>query len=679
MNDHEERLIRDRRLRALADLNATVIWIADADGRVHQSLPSWESFTGQAFEAHRGSGWLAAVHADDRERARATWAAAVRDRQALSMRYRLRRRDGEYREMQVEGHPVQEDGAVVEWVGIAVDVTERLRTEAALRTSEARLRFLDRLGQATRTLVDADEVMAATTRLLGEHLRTTRCAYADVEIDNDRFTIRADWSVPGVPSSRGHYSLDLFGPLAAGSLRQGRSVAVNDVDAELGEEGGARMFNAIGIKAVVCAALVKGQRLVALMAVHQDTPRRWTADELALIEDVVERCWVHIERVRDAAMLREQDRRKDDFIATLAHELRNPLAPVKYAVALMRKPNLDAARLAQSRDIIDRQVSQMARLIDDLLDVSRINRGLVELQRRPQALQPLLRQAAEAARPEMEAAHHHFAIDLPDAPLWLDVDGARLVQVVGNLLTNAAKYTPDGGHVRLAARADGEDAVVEVADDGLGLPPAGLGRLFQPFTQLDHTVGRGKGGLGIGLSLVRSLVELHGGRVGAASPGVGQGSTFTVRLPLLAEAAAADDAPTASMAMPLDGAPTGLRVLVVEDNVDGRRSLVSLLEQAGHETAAAGDGDTALTLARSFGPQVVLLDLGLPGIDGLTVARALRRDPPAPLRALIALTGWGTARDRARTTEAGFDAHLTKPVEPKLLLRLLGDVAAAAT
>jgi signal transduction histidine kinase/CheY-like chemotaxis protein len=556
------------------------------------------------------------------------------------------------------------------------DLPPRSPDEAALRASEARLRFLDRLGQATRALLDADEVMATTTRLLGEHLRTTRCAYADVEVDNDRFTIRADWSVPGVPSSRGVYSLDLFGPLAAGNLRQGRSVAVNDVDAELGDDGGARMFKAIGIQAVVCAALVKGERLVALMAVHQDRARRWTADELALIEDVVERCWVHIERVRDAAMLREQDRRKDDFIATLAHELRNPLAPVKYAVALMRKPNLDAARLAQSRDIIDRQVSQMARLIDDLLDVSRINRGLVELQRKPQALQPLLRQAAEAARPEMEAAHHRFELDLPDAPLWLDADGARLVQVVGNLLTNAAKYTPDGGQVHLSARAEGDEVVVEVRDNGLGLPPAGLGRLFQPFTQLDHTVGRGKGGLGIGLSLVRSLVGLHGGRVSAASPGVGQGSTFTVRLPRLAEAVE-DDGPTTSMSMPLDDAPTSLRVLVVEDNHDGRQSLVSLLQQAGHETADAADGEQALAVARRFRPEVVLLDLGLPGLDGLSVARALRRDPPVALRALIALTGWGTARDRARTTEAGFDAHLTKPVEPRLLLRLLGEVAAA--
>jgi GAF domain-containing protein len=230
------------------------------------------------------------------------------------------------------------------------------------------------MGQATRAMTDAMQIMAVTARMLGEHLGVTRCAYADVEADNDRFTIRSDWSADGVASSAGVYSLDLFGPQATTNLRHGRNLVVHDVDRELGDDGGGRMFNAIGIKAVICAPLVKDSRLVALMAVHDATPRHWSEADIAIVGEVVDRCWAHIERVRDAAMLREQDRHKDEFLATLAHELRNPLAPMRYALAMMRLSG-DPTQGRQARDILERQVNHMARLIEDLLDQSRINRG----------------------------------------------------------------------------------------------------------------------------------------------------------------------------------------------------------------------------------------------------------------------------------------------------------------
>ena len=542
----------------------------------------------------------------------------------------------------------------------------------ATSASEERLRLLDRMGQATRAMTDAMQIMAVTARMLGEHLGVTRCAYADVEADNDRFTIRSDWSADGVASSAGVYSLDLFGPQATTSLRHGRNLVVHDVDRELGDDGGGRMFNAIGIKAVICAPLVKDSRLVALMAVHDATPRHWSEADIAIVGEVVDRCWAHIERVRDAAMLREQDRHKDEFLATLAHELRNPLAPMRYALAMMRLSG-DPTQGRQARDILERQVNHMARLIEDLLDQSRINRGLIELRPERVSLALLMEQAAEAARPAIEAAGHRFELHLPVPDVELDADPARLVQVIGNLLNNAAKYTPDGGHIRLAAWRAGERAVLEVVDTGVGIPRDQQGRLFQMFTQLHHTAHRAKGGLGIGLSLVRSLVQMHGGQVRVASDGLDAGSTFTVDLPLPAPLA---EAPAVASAPPAQAGPSGRRILVVEDNPDGLESLVALLELLGYAAAAAQDGPAALSVAAGFAPELVLLDLGLPGMDGYDVVRALRAEPRHAGVILVALTGWGAEQDRARTAQAGFDHHLTKPVDPDQLEAFLESVFA---
>ncbi|HYF42952.1 MAG TPA: ATP-binding protein [Ramlibacter sp.] len=662
------------RLRTLATTTSAVLWHTSADGSVTQENPSWEAFTGQHFTGYSGWGWLDAIHPDEREAVRKAWSQAVQEARVIELHYRLRRRDGEYRHVTAQGAPVLEGGGVREWVGICIDVTQSRAAEAALKQSQERLQLLDRVAQATRTLDDATELMAVTARLLGEYLGVTRCAYADVEADNDRFTIRSDWSLPGVPSSAGVYSLALFGPQATSNLRQGQHLVVNDVDRELGDEGGGRMFNAIGIKAIICAGLVKDGRLVALMAVHQSTPRRWTAEEVALVEEVVDRCWAHIERVRDAAMLREQDQRKDEFLATLAHELRNPLAPMKYAVALMRMAG-DASRLGQAQEVIDRQLTHMARLIDDLLDLSRVNRGLIQLKPERVRLQDLVVRAVEAARPAIEAARHELKLSVPDQDVWLHADPARVVQVIGNLLTNAAKYTPDGGHIALSCRQEQDRAVVEVADDGIGIPRDQQGRLFQMFTQLEHSAARAKGGLGIGLALVRKLVEMHGGTVRVHSDGLDEGSTFTVELPCTARAPAPEPASRSSAS----SQAAGTRVLVVEDNSDGLETLLALLEAMGYQVAGAADGPEGLRVAAEFRPEVVLLDLGLPGMDGYEVARAMRADPRLRSAAIIALTGWGAERDRARTAQAGFDGHLTKPVEPQVLHEHLSSYAVAAS
>jgi PAS domain S-box-containing protein len=499
-DEHRARL---RSLQALALNTSTVLWHAAPDGTVLQPNPSWEAFTGQDYAAYAGWNWVSAIHPDDRAACIDAWRAATRDRTLFEHRYRLLRRDGSYRAMQVQGTPVLEGGTLREWVGVCVDITEQLQAQSALRESEAVFRFLDRLGQATRQLTEAADVMQATARLLGEHLGATRCAYADVEPDGDTFTIRSDWSMPGVPSSAGMYSLQLFGRQAVERLHRGEHLVVRDVDRELGSEGGGRMFNAIGIQAIICAGLVKQGRLVAMMAVHQAAPRDWTEREIALVEEVVDRCWAHIERVRDAAMLREQDRRKDLFLATLAHELRNPLAPVKYALEILRRAD-DPDKVQRARDAIDRQVTQMARLIDDLLDLSRINRGLIRLQPRPQALGALLQEALDAVQPAIEAARHTLRFAPPADDVVVDADATRMVQVFGNLLGNAAKYTPEGGTITVDVAADAHAVLVEISDTGLGIPAGQEQRVFGMFEQLEHTAAHAKGGLGIGLARARA-------------------------------------------------------------------------------------------------------------------------------------------------------------------------------
>jgi len=663
----------DVRLRALATQTAAaVLWHTDRDGAALGDNLSWEAFTGQDRTEAAGGGWLGAVHPDDRAQVFENWHAGVASRTRVELHYRLRRADGVYRDVEVQGVPVLDGDEVREWVGICLDVTDRKLAREQLEASEGRLAFLDRLSEATRAVTEATQIMAITAQMLGEFLGATRCAYADVEHDNDRFTIRSDWSADGVPSSAGVYSLDLFGPKATGNLRNGRKLVVRDVDRELGDDGGGRMFNAIGIQAIITAPLVKDGRLVAMMAVHQARPRDWSEAEIAIVGAVVERCWAHIERVRDAALLREQDRHKDEFLATLAHELRNPLAPMRFALSIM-KISTDPAKATHAREIVERQVGHMARLVDDLLDQSRINRGLIELRRERVGLASLIEQAVESVRPDLEAARHRLALQLPPADVELDADPARIVQVIGNLLSNATKYTPDGGEIRLAAWTVGDRAQLEVADNGVGIPLDQQGSVFEMFTQLRHSAHRAKGGLGIGLSLVKYLVEMHGGRVAVRSAGLDAGTTFTITLPL----ALASPAAQAGAGSTDDCAPARTtRILVVEDNPDGLEALVALLEILGYAVRGAPDGPSALRIAGEFMPQIVLLDLGLPGMDGYEVARALRADPRHADLVVVALTGWGAERDRARTHAAGFDHHLTKPVDPPALEAFLDRIGA---
>jgi two-component system CheB/CheR fusion protein len=384
------------------------------------------------------------------------------------------------------------------------------------------------------------------------------------------------------------------------------------------------------------------------------------------------------ERYRVAAeKLAEADRRKDEFFGLLSHELRNPLAGVANALHILRRSSGDPARAARAQAVMERQLAHLTRLVDDLLDVARITRGRIHLRKAPLDLAAVVRDAVEDHRAAFERLGLELVEDVPAQAVLVDGDGTRLSQVLGNLLANSAKYTPEGGMVvvRLEAAGD-DDALLEVRDTGEGIEPEVLPRIFEPFSQGDRSLARSRGGLGLGLTLVRDLVELHGGTVRVASAGPGAGTSVLVRLPRAPAPAPAPARPEASPHAGARGAPAGAHVLVVEDNADAAETLRDALELEGVQVTLARDGAAALAAAQRHRPDLVVCDIGLPGaLDGYAVARALRADPALRATPLVALTGYAGPEDRARALEAGFDRHLAKPTGLDDLLRAIQALA----
>ncbi len=395
-------------------------------------------------------------------------------------------------------------------------------------------------------------------------------------------------------------------------------------------------------------------RFIGVVLVFRDiTPRRQLEGEL---------------RRRTEALL-EADRRKDEFLAMLAHELRNPLAPIRNSLESLKLKFAEDPKLAQAGGVMERQVAHLVRLIDDLMDVSRITRGKFELRKERIDLSVVLRRAVEAARPFLDTRQHRLEISLPGEEVVLEADPSRVEQIVANLLINAAKYTPPGGHVRLSAAREGLEVVIRVRDNGIGIRPEMLPRLFNLFQQADRVPGQVSEGLGIGLNLVRTLADMHGGSVSASSPGPNQGSEFVVRLPVNAANGGPD---------PSDTAPTPqanarpLRVLITDDNVDAAESMAVLLQYYGHEVRTAHDPARALETADAFQPQAIFLDIALPGgVNGYELARRFRQRPGLESILLIAMTGFGSPEDVRRAREAGFDHHLIKPADPNAIQHLL--------
>jgi signal transduction histidine kinase len=400
---------------------------------------------------------------------------------------------------------------------------------------------------------------------------------------------------------------------------------------------------------------------VALLA--EISERRFAEQRLRELNDSLER------RVAERTeALREADRRKDEFLATLAHELRNPLAPVRNAVEILRLGGDATPQATWAREVIDRQTQQLARLLDDLMDVSRISHGKIELKREHVELSAVIQGAVETSRPHIDELGHELDISLPQLPVVLNADLTRLSQVFLNLLNNAIKYTERGGRIELRAELEGNEVMVAVRDTGIGIPDDKLPAIFEMFSQVDGASSRTAGGLGIGLSLVKRLVEMHGGRITASSGGLGKGSEFVVRLPIVTERPKIRRAHKAERSLP----SSALRVLVVDDNRDSATSLSMLLSTMGNEVRTAYDGEEAVRVALEFRPQAVLCDIGLPKLGGYDVARAIRAEEWGKGAVLIAVTGWGQHADKQRSEAAGFDHHMVKPVDPADLMRILG-------
>jgi PAS domain S-box-containing protein len=371
--------------------------------------------------------------------------------------------------------------------------------------------------------------------------------------------------------------------------------------------------------------------------------------------------------------LRDADRRKDEFLATLAHELRNPLAPIRNSLQILKMARVDPALAQQTRDMMERQVHHLVRLVDDLLDVSRVMRGKIELRKEPVELATVVAHAVETAQPLMNLQGHRLDVSVTSESLLVDADPVRLTQVIGNLLTNAAKYTEANGRIQLSAARDSDQAVLKVRDNGIGIAPDMLPHIFELFVQADHSSARTQGGLGIGLTLAKNLVEMHGGALEAHSSGLGEGSEFTIRLPLVAQEKRAPREQV-NGEPPSERSTSGHRLLVVDDNKDAAISLAMLLRLQGYEVHVAHDGPAAIESATALHPDMIFLDIGMPGMDGYEVARRVRNTPGLEKTVLAALTGWGQQEDRRRSAEAGFDYHLVKPAEQKSLEQVLADL-----
>ncbi|TAK86408.1 MAG: PAS domain-containing hybrid sensor histidine kinase/response regulator [Betaproteobacteria bacterium] len=399
-------------------------------------------------------------------------------------------------------------------------------------------------------------------------------------------------------------------------------------------------------------------------------PRRYFT---GIVRDITERKRLESQLHERVKELASADRQKDEFLAMLSHELRNPLAPMRNALYLLERAQQDPETMQMARDVMERQMHQLVRLVDDLLDVSRIIRGKIELRRDRIDIGAVVARAVETAQPVIDAHGHAINVSLPERPLQVEGDMVRLAQVLANLLTNAAKYSGSASRIEVIVRGEGGDALIVVRDQGVGIPHELLPRIFDLFVQGEHTLARSQGGLGIGLTLAKRLVEMHGGSVAASSAGPGRGSEFSVRLPLAPEGARADPMHAARPETAAPGARK--RLLVVDDNVDAAETIARLLRLAGYEAECVYDGPSALEAAERREPDIVVLDIGLPGMDGYEVARRLRaRFHRLPL---IAVTGYGQDSDRKRSAQAGFNHHFTKPVDPleleRFIARLAGD------
>ena len=585
--------------------------------------------------------WIAFWEGGDRQAAHAAVEAAAAGRQGRFVGF-FRTLRGEPKWWDVAISPILDaNGKPARLLAVSRDVTDRMQAEQTVRHNEERFRALFQLGPLAMYSCDAEgtiqEYNDAAAQLWGRaphrgDANEKFCGSLKLHLADGTSLPRAQW------------------PVAV--ILKGEIVAAHDIEAIIERPDGSRVTI---IANVVPIKNANGDITGAISCLY----------------DITERSRLERKTQEQATTLADLDRRKDEFLAMLSHELRNPLAPITNALMILQLQKDEEPIQQQARMIIERQVGNLKHLIDDLLEVSRISTGRVQLRLERIAVRGVVDRAVETASVLIAQRRHALTLSMPAQPLWLHADTARLEQVVVNLLTNAAKYTDEGGRLWLSVEQEGEMAVLRVRDTGIGIALELLPRIFELFTQAERSLDRSQGGLGIGLCLVKRLVDLHGGSVEVASV-LGEGSEFTVRLPLMPAPMALPLLPSAPTALPCAAAR---RVLVVDDNVDAADTLAMLLQASGHEIRMAYDGPGAVQAALEFRPDMMVVDIGLPGFSGLEVARRIRQLAGLERTVLVAMTGYGQATDRAHSLEAGFDHHLVKPANFSQLQRILGEIA----
>ena len=667
----------EERLQIALEAGGMGIWEIDVPTGQSTWWPGMERLHGRSAEAPAPdrAAYLAMIHPDDRDRFRQAVERSVSGSGWHRVEYRVVWPDGTVHWLEARGRVKRDaNGRPLVMSGVCLDITRRKHTELDLQ-------FLAQASAELAGVADYQTTLDRIARLAVPHFadwcaidlllpdgRLHRVAAAHVDADKVHLAHELHRRYPPDPES----------PVGTWNvLRTGQGMLVSDITNEMVVAGTSdpellAILRDLGLRSYIGAPLTaRGRTMGVLTFVTAESGRRYNGEDLALAEDLARRAAVAIENAQLLVAMKESDRAKDVFLATLAHELRNPLAPIWNGLSIIKRSRSDPARIEQIGGIMERQVGQLVRLVDDLLDVSRISTGKIELKKETTNLVHVINAAVEISRPHIEAAHHKLSITFADEPTNLQADPARLTQVFSNLLINAAKYTRRGGRIDVIVEAHPRELVVRVRDNGTGIEPEMLGKVFGLFTQITHPTERRQGGLGIGLSLVDGLVRLHGGRVEAHSAGLDQGSEFTVHLPRREADSVLPAGPKAAAA-PGSGAPApgARRLLVVEDNEDAANTVAELLQMSGNEVAVARDGVSAVKQTAEFRPDVVLLDIGLPDINGYEVARRIRKLEGVRQPILIALTGWGQQQDKDAAAAAGFDHHWTKPVDPARLQEL---------
>jgi PAS domain S-box-containing protein len=637
----EERLVRRETQLELA---TRIVGIGVFDHDHMRDRLYWSAFLREIHDVAKDvtptmDAFRSQTHPEDREKVEAAVRAAHNPRGdgVFATEYRIFRRNGEMRWVIARAQTFFEgEGAqrrLVRTVGAELDVTDRKRIEMDLRAEQESLELA----------LEASNAGAFDWHILSQHVQWTDSHYRTLGMEPRSVLPGYDlWRRQIHRDDRRRVDRAMRDALATNGRTR------TEFRIRRATDGQERWIEAQAL------TFREGGRAVRMVGVVADVTDRRLAEA----------------RLRESeAALREADQRKDAFLATLAHELRNPLAPIRSAAQMLTLPKLDDMQLKWARGVIHRQVEHMARLLDDLLDVARITRGKLELKKERLDFRTIVDTALEAARPLITAKKHGLSVELPPELPAVDADPVRLAQVLSNLLTNAAKYTDPSGRLALTVRVDAKQLRISVRDNGIGLSPSVLTRIFEMFSQVHDDRGRSEGGLGIGLSLVRGLVGLHGGSVEAFSEGPGRGSEFVVTIPF--DDRSASPKRTDAMVAAMDGGLMGRKILVADDNQDAADTLAMLLQSTGHEVRTAHGGHSALMLADSFHPDIALLDVGMPDLNGHEVASQLRQTVWGKGMRLIAITGWGQEEDKRRALAAGFDHHLTKPVDFQRLEALI--------